>query len=85
MKRVTRTTATQETDNAYILKVLLYFILGTIWVKINGATVIPIGVILGLIFAHKDHFSIDKKVEYAVLIVAALIVLATGRGLYLAF
>jgi hypothetical protein len=72
-----------ETDNVYFLKILIYFVLGTIWVKIDGMPIIPIGAILGVVIAQKDHFAIDRKVEYAVLIVAAVIGLI-GWGLYLA-
>ena len=73
---------TTETDNAYFLKILLYFVLGTIWLQYDGYTVIPIGLILGVMFAHHDHFSIDRKVEYAILIIAALMGLA-GYGLFI--
>lgn len=73
---------TVETDNVYFLKILVYFILGTIWVKYNGFLVFPIGLVLGVIIAQKDHFAIDRKVEYAILIVATIIAL-TGWGFYL--
>jgi hypothetical protein len=72
-----------ETDNVYFLKILIYFVLGTIWIKVDGMPIVPIGGILGIIIAQKDHFAIDRKVEYAVLIVAAVIGLI-GWGLYLA-
>lgn len=73
----------KESDNAYFLKLLIYFVLGTIWVKINGFVVIPLGLLLGLIVSSHDHFAIDRKVEYAVLIIAAVLGL-TGWGVYLA-
>jgi hypothetical protein len=74
----------KETDNAYFLKILIYFVLGTIWVKVNGYVVFPAGLLLGVIIAQHDHFSIDRKIEYAVLIIAAVLGL-TGWGVYLAF
>ena len=83
MKKATRKPAERETDSVYFLKILIYFVLGTIWVKYNGYVVFPIGLILGVIVAQKDHFSIDRKVEYAVLIMAGLMGLA-GFGVYLA-
>jgi len=84
MKKVAaKKSGERETDNAYFLKILLYFILGTIWVKYNGYVVLPIGLIVGVIFTRSDHFAIDRKVEYAILIVAALMGLA-GYGVFLA-
>jgi len=72
----------KETDNVYFLKILIYFLLGTIWIKYNGYIVFPLGLVLGVIIAQKDHFAIDRKVEYAILIIAAIIAL-TGWGFYL--
>ena len=73
-----------ETDSSYFLKILIYFVLGTIWIKVNGYVVFPAGLLLGVIIAQHDHFAIDRKVEYAVLIIAAVLGL-TGWGVYLAF
>lgn len=71
-----------EPDSVYFLKILLYFILGTIWVaSTTGKRILPVGLILGLLFAHKDHFRIDRKIEYAILLVAALISLF-GPGIF---
>ena len=83
MTKAVRKTSPRESDNAYFLKILIYFILGTIWIKFNGYVVFPAGLLLGLVVAQKDHFSIDRKVEYAILIVAAVVGLI-GWGLYLA-
>lgn len=71
-----------EADSVYFLKVLLYFTIGTIWLKVNGRTVFPVGLILGLLFSSHDHFRIDRKIEYAILLVAALLGLA-GFGVFL--
>ena len=73
----------QESDNSYFLKILIYFVLGTIWIKYNGYLVLPAGLLLGVAIAQKDHFQIDRKVEYAILLISAVIGL-TGWGLYLA-
>jgi hypothetical protein len=73
----------RETDNAYFLKILIYFVLGMIWVKVNGLVVLPIGLIFGIIIAQHDHFSIDRKIEYAVLIVSAILGLI-GYGAFIA-
>ena len=73
----------KETDDVYFLKILIYFVLGTIWIKHNGAVIFPVGLVLGLIIAQKDHFAIDRKVEYAILLVSAVLGLI-GWGLFLA-
>lgn len=80
-KKVKKSSA-RETDDAYFLKILIYFVLGTIWFKYNGYVVFPAGMILGIIVAQKDHFSIDRRIEYAILLISAVIGLI-GWGLYL--
>ena len=84
MSKSTKKSGAHETDNAYFLKILIYFVLGTIWVKVNGYVVLPAGLLLGVLIAQHDHFVIDRKIEYAVLIVASVLGLA-GWGVYLAF
>jgi hypothetical protein len=79
-----KTTAKTETDSAYFLKLLLYFILGLIWVKVDGRPLIPLGLIVGLVFSTHEHFRIDRKIEYVVLLVATLLGLS-GAGIFLGF
>jgi hypothetical protein len=86
-----RTTAqTTEVGGVYILKLALYVVLGSLWLKLssntNTATTfpLPLGLAVGLIFASHEHFQIDRKIEYAVLIVAALIGLMAPYGLFMA-
>ncbi len=83
MKKNTPKKAQPESDSTYFLKILLYFVLGTIWVKYDGYVVFPLGLVLGVLFSRSDHFTIDRKVEYAVLIIAALMGLI-GYGVFLA-
>ena len=68
--------AAKETDRSYFLKILIYFVFGTIWIKFNGYFVLPIGLLAGLLLTRHDHFVIDRKVEYAILIIAAMLGLA---------
>ena len=71
-----------EPDSVYFLKILLYFVLGTIWIAGSaGQRLLPVGLLLGLVFAHKDHFRIDRKIEYAILLVSTLISLF-GPGIF---
>ena len=84
MPKARRKTTSTPTDSAYFLKILIYFVLGMVWIKINGYVVIPLGLIIGLIIAQHDHFAIDRKIEYAVLIVSAILGLS-GYGAFLGF
>jgi hypothetical protein len=64
-----------EPDSVFFLKLVIYLVLGVMWVKItvNKANVpIPFGLLLGLFLAHHDHFQIDRKIEYTVLLFAAV-------------
>jgi hypothetical protein len=79
-----RKTVAREGDSAYFLKILIYFVFGTIWIKVGGYVVFPVGLLIGLLVTRHDHFVIDRKVEYAVLIIAALLGLM-GYGLFLSF
>ncbi|MFI5240259.1 MAG: hypothetical protein ACHQUB_00935 [Candidatus Saccharimonadia bacterium] len=72
----------EESSSVYFLKILLYFILGTIWIKYNGRIVFPVGLLLGLLFSSHEHFQIDRKVEYAVLLISALLAFA-GLGIFI--
>ncbi|HSE29576.1 MAG TPA: hypothetical protein VLA77_03255 [Candidatus Saccharimonadales bacterium] len=70
-----------ETDSIYFLKLVLYILAGSFWLRFSeplqigdwiiGA--VPVGLVIGLIFAHHDHFQLDRKVEYAVLLIATII------------
>lgn len=78
-----------ELDGVYLLKLLLYVLLGSLWMKVsNGDSVtvgVPIGFIVGLIFTSHEHFQIDRKIEYAALLVAMLFGYFAPYGLYINF
>jgi hypothetical protein len=67
----------QELDSVYVLKLVLYLIIGFQWLRIetsSGSEIpIPIGALIGLIFAAHEHFMLDRKIEYAVLLIAMLV------------
>jgi hypothetical protein len=79
----------QELDGVYLLKLLLYVLLGSMWLKIttgnNLHIPIPIGLIIGLVFAVHEHFQIDRKIEFAVLLIAMLFGYFAPYGLYINF
>lgn len=72
----------KEADSVYFLKILLYFILGTIWIKVDGRAVAPLGFMIGILFAGHDHFRIDRKIEYALLLIASIMGLI-GLGIFI--
>ena len=83
-KQNTKTTG-QELDSVFFLKVLLFFILGSVWLlfEAGGPKVVPVGLIVGVLFAHHDHFAIDRKIEFAVLLGAAIVSYVAPLGLVL--
>ncbi len=79
---------TNEPDSAYLLKLVIFLIIGAQWVRFVNPSVtveipIPIGLIVGLFIAMHDHFRIDRKIEYAVLLVAMLLGFWSQSGIYL--
>ena len=81
MSKAVKKSSARESDNAYFLKVLIYFLFGMTWIKVNGYMVLPAGLIIGVIIAQHDHFAIDRKIEYAVLIMSAILGLWGGIAL----
>jgi hypothetical protein len=78
-----------ELDGVFVLKLVLYLLLGSLWVKLsNGDSIsvgVPIGLVAGLVFSSHEHFQIDRKIEYAVLLVAMLFGYFAPYGLYINF
>ncbi len=76
-----------KTDNNYFLKLVIFLILGFFWVKIGVSgswqIPIPIGLIIGLFLINSNRFKIDKKIDYAVLLVAMLVGFWAPAGLYI--
>ena len=71
---------TTEPDSVYFLKIVLYVMLGTLWVKFGeplrfGDLVLhalPLGLILGVIVVNHDRFQVDRKIGYAILVVVTV-------------
>lgn len=78
----------KELDSVYFLKLVLYLILGTFWIKITvGETSqipIPLGFFIGLFIVSKDRLQLDRKIGFALLLAAMLIGFWTPVGLYIA-
>ncbi len=75
--------AVRESDSTYFLKILLYLVLGLVWLQYNGKTIFPLGMLVGFFLAQHEHFQIDRKVEYAILLIAAIVAAIVGRGFFL--
>ncbi len=78
-----------EPDSEYFLKLVLYVVLGSLWLKFSSPVTIgafefnglPIGFVLGLMFATHDHFQVDRKIEYALLIIVAILTYFVPAGI----
>ena len=86
-----KNTPQTETDSAYFLKLILYVLLVSFWLRfahpieigyvtLNG---FPLGLLLGLLFASHDHFQIDRKIEYAILVIVTIITFFLPAGIVL--
>ena len=88
---VKKKTSPQETDSAYFLKLVLYVLLGSFWLRFGNPIEIgyltlngfPLGLLLGLLFASHDHFQIDRKIEYAILVLVTIITFFLPAGIVL--
>ena len=76
-KQKKRTKKQVEPDSAYFLKLVMYLIIGSQWIRIESlpdwSIPIPAGLLIGLFFASHDHFRIDRKIEYALLLVSTFV------------
>jgi hypothetical protein len=68
----------QELDSVFFLKIVVYMVLGSLWIRLVNPDLtaqipIPIGLGIGLLIASHEHFQIDRKIEFSVLLVSALI------------
>lgn len=71
-----------ESDGTYFLKLVLFTLLGTFWLKFalpiswggllfNG---VPVGLLLGLLLVRQfEKYQSDRKIWYAILLVVAII------------
>ncbi len=69
-----------EYDSVYFLKILVYLIIGSAWGVIAGHRELPVGLLVGLVLVQHEKLQIDRKIEYAILIVGAVLGLV-GIGL----
>jgi hypothetical protein len=83
----TNAVATQpEMDGTYLLKLVLYLIVGSFWLKLTiggGHFPLPFGLFIGLYVAHKERVQVDRKIEFALLLVAMLVGFFAPYGVYI--
>jgi hypothetical protein len=77
MTKNTKTVRT-ELDSVYLLKMVVYLLLGSFWVHFSNTAQttqipIPLGLIAGVFLARRERFQIDRKLEYAILLMAMFI------------
>lgn len=76
-----------ESDSVYFLKLVLYLIIGAFWVRISTESLViplPVGLVIGLAFARTERFQIDRKIEYAILLVSMFVAFWLPVGLEIA-
>lgn len=79
-------TKSRESDGEFFFKLVLYLLVSSIWLKVifvSSFTQIPIplGLFAALLFASREHFQIDRKIEYAVILIGVLIGFWANTGL----
>ena len=67
-----------EMDSVFVFKMALFLILGSQWLYIVDPTSsaqipLPIGALIGIVFASQEHFKIDRKIEYVILLLSMFI------------
>ncbi len=71
-----------ESDGEYLLKLILYVLLGSFWLKFSQPfawlglhfNALPVGLVLGLIIISRfEKFQSNRKIWYAVIIVVGII------------
>jgi len=79
-----------ETDSRYFLKLVIFVILGTLWLKfaqpvswlgvpLNG---IPLGLVVGVLIVNKfEKYQADRKIWYAILLVVTIICYFVPAGI----
>lgn len=79
-----------ESDSTYFLKLVVFILLGTLWLKFADPiswggvrfTGLPIGLILGVIGIYKfEKYQEDRKIWYAVLVVVTIICYFVPAGI----
>lgn len=81
---------TFETDSTYFLKLVVFVLLGTFWLKFQQPVSwlgvpfsgVPVGMLVGLLLVSKfEKYQSDRKIWYAILIVVTIICYFVPAGI----
>ncbi|HEU5121748.1 MAG TPA: hypothetical protein VFT59_02790 [Candidatus Saccharimonadales bacterium] len=81
-----------ETDGTYFLKLVVFVLLGTLWLKFQhpmtwlGVPIhgVPVGMLLGLVLVRQfEKMQSDRKIWYAILLVVTIICYFVPAGIVL--
>lgn len=79
-----------ESDSTYLLKLVSFVLLGTLWLKFQQPLVwlgfpisgLPIGLLIGLLLVHRFESNlVDRKIWFAILIVVTIICYFVPAGI----
>lgn len=79
-----------ESDSTYLLKLVAFVLLGTLWLKFQVPVTwlgvpfsgIPAGLLIGLLLVNKfEKYQVDRKIWYAILIVVTIICYFVPAGI----
>jgi hypothetical protein len=79
-----------ESDGTYFLKLVVFVLLGTLWLKFAQPVTwlglpmggIPIGLLVGLLLVSKfEKYQADRKIWYAILLVVTIICYFVPAGI----
>jgi ABC-type dipeptide/oligopeptide/nickel transport system permease component len=77
MAKKSKKLSKSEPDSAFLLKVVMYLVIGAQWLRIekfpDWQIPIPIGLLIGLFYASHDHFKLDRKMEYVLLLLVSFV------------
>ena len=81
-----------ETDGTYLLKLVVFILLGTLWIKFEQPISwlsmplygVPAGMLIGLLLVRKfEAYQADRKLWYAILIIVTIICYFMPAGIVL--
>ncbi len=79
-----------ESDGTYLLKLVAFVLLGTLWLKFQQPVLwlgmpfsgLPVGLLIGLLLVKKfEKYQEDRKIWYAILIVVTIICYFVPAGI----
>ena len=69
-----------ETDGVYFLKIVLYFLVSTFWLRLANVNLgsfvdisLPLGLVIGVLFARREEIQTDRKIIYAILLAGTIL------------